>query len=87
MLASDESGRKVKGLQAEVQTEYLDALRETWRVLPALEVRVWELDVENGEEVLDVVRAVGEVAVWMRGGKVVKMVLKKKKDLEIQEAI
>lgn len=77
VLASDETARKVRGLQAEVQKEYLDALREPWRVMPTLEVRVWEVDVQSGEEVLDVVRAVGEVAVRLkRKKKAVKAVFK-----------
>lgn len=67
VLASDESAMKVRGLQAEVKTEYLDVLMEPWRGLPVLEVEVWEVTVENGEEVLDVVRAVGEAAVRGRG--------------------
>lgn len=67
---------KVRGLQAEVQMEYLDALREPWRVLPVLEVRVWELEVAGGDEVLDVVRAVGEVAVKLKNKKVAKKGLK-----------
>lgn len=67
----------VRGLQAEVKTEYLNVLMEPWRILPTLEVKVWEVKVKNGEEVLDVVRAVGEVAVRLRMRKVVKKGLKK----------
>lgn len=77
VLASDETARKLRGLQADVQKEYLDALRDPWRVMPTLEVRVWEVDVQSGDEVLDVVRAVGEVAVKLkRKKKAVKTVLK-----------
>lgn len=67
----------VRGLQAEVKTEYLNVLKEPRRILPTLEVKVWEVKVKNGEEVLDVVRAVGEVAVRLRMRKVVKKGLKK----------
>lgn len=70
VLASDDSGMKLRGLQAEIQAEYLDALRETGRVLPVMEVRVWESDVGGGgEKVVDVVRAVGEVAVKGKKGR------------------
>lgn len=64
VLASDESGMKLRGLQAEISREYLDALCDTGMVLPVMEVRVWESGVGGGgEKVVDVVRALGEVAV------------------------
>lgn len=70
VFASDESGMKLRGLQAEISRVYLDALCETGRVLPVMEVRVWESDVGGGgEKVVDVVRAVGEVAVKGKKGK------------------
>lgn len=52
VLAPDESARKVRGLQADVCIPNLNALSEPWKMIPALEVRIWELEERRSSALL-----------------------------------